>query len=269
MELTLFWIALILGVVEGLTEFLPVSSTGHLIVTSAFLGLDGKRGEVFGVFIQLGAILAVVWEYRPRLVRLAREITQPRARNFILTVGLAFLPAACVGLLVHDLISEYLFSPSTVAAALIAGAFLIFAVEALPLEARTKDVETVSWKQGLWIGIAQCAALWPGFSRSAATILGGLCVGLDRRAATEFSFFLAIPTMFAATSYSLLKNYRYLEPGDGAGLTLAFVVSFLVGWASVRWLLRYVSTHTFRAFAWYRLAFGMALLVAILRFGWF
>jgi len=251
----------ILGLIQGLTEFLPVSSTGHLIVVEKLVGFSGKRAEVFAVFIQLGAILSVVWEYRQRLTRVAVDLPRdPLARRFVVNLGLAFLPAALLGLAVHGFISDRLFMPSTVAAALVTGALLIFVVEGLPRRAETADVAEVSWRQALLIGGAQCFALWPGFSRSAATILGGMCVGLNRRAATEFSFFLAIPTMFAATIYDLAKNFRWLEPGDLNWLALSFAISFLVAWASVRWLLRYVSTHTFRPFAWYRLAFGFLIL---------
>ena len=260
----MLWIAILLGIVEGLTEFLPVSSTGHLIITSAFVGFEGKRAEAFEVFIQLGAILAVVWEYRARLTRVVLDLPRKaEARSFVVALGLAFFPAALVGLGIHDYISEHLFSPKTVAAALIAGALLIFVVESLPLRPRTERAEAISWPQAFGVGVAQCAALWPGFSRSAATILGGLTVGMNRRAATEFSFFLAIPTMFAATIYDLAKNWEYLEPGDTLWLAISFAISFLVGWASVRWLLQFVATHTFRAFAWYRLALGGAILVLI------
>ncbi len=260
----MFWVALILGIVEGLTEFLPISSTGHLIVTSRLLGFEGMRAEVFNVFIQLGAILAVVWEYRSKLSRVVLELPHKReARGFVRNLVVAFVPAAVVGLLIHDFISARLFSPLTVALALVGGALLILLVEALPLPMRTNDVDSVTWQQALWVGVAQCAALWPGFSRSAATILGGMVTGLDRRAATEFSFFLAIPTMFAATIYDLIKNFDHLEPGDLFWLAVSFVISFLVAWASVRWLLRYVSSHTFRVFAWYRLIFGAVILLVL------
>ena len=259
----MLWVALVLGVVEGLTEFLPISSTGHLIVASDLMGFEGKRAEVFSIFIQLGAILSVVWEYRAKLGGVVRDLPHRKdARRFVINLAIAFMPAAVLGLLVHDLISEHLFGPRTVAYALIFGAMLIFLVEALPLTRRTREVEDVGPRQALAVGVAQCLALWPGFSRSAATILGGMGVGLDRRAATEFSFFLAIPTMFAATIYDLAKNFDALVPGDLAWLALSFVISFLVAWASVRWLLRFVSTHTFRVFAWYRLALG-ALILAL------
>jgi len=263
----MFWIALLLGVVEGLTEFLPISSTGHLIVSGHLVGFEGKRAEAFEVFIQLGAILAVVWEYRVRLYRVALDLPhRAAARGFVVNLFLAFLPAALVGLLVHDFISDHLFSPATVAAALIAGALLIFAVEARPRAAATTEAEGIGARQALAVGLAQCLSLWPGFSRSAATILGGMTAGLSRRAATEFSFFLAIPTMFAATFYDLIKNREELLPGDMGWLALAFVVSFFVAWASVRWLLRFVSTHTLRAFAWYRLAFGAVILIVLYLF---
>ena len=188
-----------------------------------------------------------------------------QARSFAINLAIAFVPAAVLGLLVHDFISARLFSPLTVALALIVGGILIFVVEALPLPMRTNDTDQVTWKQALAIGFSQCLALWPGFSRSAATILGGMASGLTRRTATEFSFFLAIPTMFAATVYDLAKNYDQLAPGDLIWLSLSFVISFLVAWASVRWLLRFVSTHTFRIFAWYRLAFGLAILFVLYR----
>ncbi len=260
--MSMLWIAIVLGIVEGLTEFLPISSTGHLIATSSFLGFHGKRAEVFQIFIQLGAILSVLWEYRARLFGAVRDLPRrAEARGFAVHLGIAFLPAAVVGLLVHDWISDHLFRVTTVAAALIAGAVLILVVEAIPRAARTHRAEDAGWKQALAIGCAQCLALWPGFSRSAATILGGLGVGLDRRAATEFSFFLAIPTMFAATGYDLLKNREHLLPGDAAWLALSFVISFLVAWASIRWLIRFVSTHSFRGFAWYRIILGVVLLL--------
>jgi undecaprenyl-diphosphatase len=259
--LYLFWVAVLLGVVEGLTEFLPISSTGHLIVAARAVAFEGKRSEVFIVFIQLGAILAVLWEYRARLTRVVLDLpSQAKARGFSAKLLLAFIPAVVAGLTLHVLISEHLFGTRTVAYALIAGALLIFVVEALPLKVRTHEAESIGWAQALGVGLAQCVALWPGFSRSAATILGGLGMGLDRRAATEFSFFLAIPTMLGATVYDLAKNYQYLQAGDLGWLALSFVISFFVGWASVRWLLNYVATHTFRAFAWYRLAFGVLIL---------
>ena len=252
------WLAILLGIVEGLTEFLPVSSTGHLILVSQAFGLTGARAEVFDIFIQLGAVLAVVVEYRRRLT----DAIRPGRREFLVKIGLAFLPAAILGFLVHDFISEHLFSARTVAAALVAGAVLILVVEAMPRRASVEAAEGASWRQALGVGVAQCAALWPGFSRSAATILGGLVCGLNRPAATEFSFFVAIPTLGSATVYSLLKRYHALEPGDAVYLLVALAVSFAVAWWSIRWLLRFVAGHTLRPFAWYRLVLGLLVLWA-------
>lgn len=260
----MLWIALLLGVVEGLTEFLPISSTGHLIIVSALAGFEGRRAEVFQIFIQLGAILSVVWEFRARLGRLLLDLPHSAAaRSFAFKLALASAPLAIVGFVAHDYVVEALFSPATVALALIAGAGLILLVEALPLRARTHSAETLGWLQALGIGLAQCLALWPGFSRSAATILGGIGVGLDRRSATEFSFFVAIPTMVGTTLYSLQHDRQWLEAGDALWLALALAVSFLVAWASIRWLLRYVSTHSLRPFAWYRIVLGIVILLVL------
>lgn len=260
----MLWVALVLGIVEGLTEFLPVSSTGHLILASSLLGLTGKRAEVFEVFIQLGAVLAVVWEYRTRLVGLATALpTSREARSTVTNLFVAFLPAAVVGLALHHAISEHLFTPISVALALATGAVLIFVVEATVRSARTTSTSDLSIAQAAAIGVAQCASLWPGFSRSAATILGGMTAGLDRRTATEFSFLLAIPTLGAATVYDLAKNRAALEPGDMGALLLATAVSFVVAWVAIRWLIRYVATHDLRPFAWYRLALAAAVFVAM------
>ncbi len=260
--MNLLWIAVLLGIVEGLTEFLPISSTGHLIVTNELIGFEDQRSEVFVVFIQLGAILAVVWEFRRRLFDAVKGLeTRPESRSFALAVALAFLPAALLGLAFHDTIKEKLFSPITVALALIAGAIAILVVERLPLSRRIERAEDTGWKRGLAVGFAQCLALWPGFSRSAATILGGMGAGLNRKAATEVSFFLAIPTMFAATTWDLLQNYQHLEPGDASALALSSAISFLVAWLAIRWLLGFVATHTLIPFAWYRLTIGIVILV--------
>ncbi|MCP3978421.1 MAG: undecaprenyl-diphosphate phosphatase [bacterium] len=260
-DVSLLWVAVVLGIVEGLTEFLPVSSTGHLVVTSEFLGFEGPRAEVFQIFIQLGAILAVVWEHRGKLAGITRDLPRSsEARHFAVVVPLAFIPSAVLGLLLFDAIFEYLFSPRVVASALIVGGLLILLVEGLHLKVRTRTMEAMTLPQALLVGLAQCLALWPGFSRSAATILGGLCVGLDRRTAAEFSFFLAIPTMIGAASYKLLDSFDLLSRSDVLWLALSFVISFFVGWWAVRWLLHFVSNHTFRSFAWYRIALGFLLL---------
>ena len=254
-------IALVLGIVEGLTEFLPISSTGHLILASHLMGFLGKRAEVFEIFIQLGAILAVVWEYRATLLSVASGLKRGEdSRRFAGNVAWAFLPSALLGLALHRFLSDHLFRPTVVAGALIVGAVAIFLVEGLHLRVRTSDALQTTRGQAIKIGLAQCLALWPGFSRSAATILGALLVGLDRRAATEFSFFLAIPTMVAATLYDLAAHHAWLLPGDIGWLALAFLVSFLVALVTIRWLLRFVAHHSFRPFAWYRVALGVAVL---------
>ncbi len=258
----MLWIALVLGVVEGLTEFLPISSTGHLILAGHLMGFEGKRAEVFEIFIQLGAILAVVWEYRATLFSVASGLaSRKESRRFTFNVAWAFFPSALLGLALHRFVSDHLFRPTVVAAALIVGAVAIFAVEGLPLRVRTSDALQTTRGQAILVGLAQCLALWPGFSRSAATILGALLVGLDRRAATEFSFFLAIPTLLAATTYDLVVHHSWLLPGDALWLGLAFVVSFLVALVAIRWILRFVAHHSFRPFAWYRVALGVAVLL--------
>lgn len=256
------WLAILLGIVEGLTEFLPVSSTGHLILTNHLVGFEsGPRTKLFEIFIQLGAILAVVVEERVRLFNVARGFfTDADARTFIGKIAVAFLPGAAFGYFAYDAITALLFSPRTVAAALIVGAILIFVVEALPLVPRTTDAEGVTWAQAFQIGLAQCIALWPGFSRSAATILGGMAAGLDRKTSTEFSFLLAIPTLGAATMLSLIKHRHALVPGDVGYLGIALIVSFLVAWLAMWWLLRFVSTHTFKPFAYYRILLGLIVL---------
>ena len=248
-------IALILGVVEGITEFLPVSSTGHLILAGKLCGLEGARAEVFEIFIQIGAVLAVVVEYRAKLLR----------QGFLLAIpiAVAFVPAAVLGLATHHWISEHLFGPKTVAAAAIAGAIVIFAVERWKPDPVIDRAEEAGVGRAALIGLAQCASLWPGFSRSAATILGGLLCGMRRSAATEFSFFLAIPTLGAACVYDLAKKHDALAAGDLPWLLVATVVSFLVAWAAIRWLLRFVATHDLTPFAWYRIALGIAVWAAL------
>jgi undecaprenyl-diphosphatase len=257
-------IAIILGIVEGITEFLPISSTGHLLLTNHLLGFEGDRAEVFAIFIQLGAIIAVVIEYRKRLLRLASGVvTDPKARGFAFSLAVAFVPAAVVGLLTHHWIKEHLFGPRTVAAALIVGAIAIALVEwyrPIAVVARAEEAGVV---RAFAIGLAQCFSLWPGFSRSAATILGGLLCGLERQAATEFSFFLAIPTLGAATVWDLYKNRQALDAHDLTWLMVSTIVSFLVAWATIRWFLRYVSRHNLTPFAWYRVALGILVLATM------
>jgi len=257
--------AAILGIVEGLTEFLPVSSTGHLIVAGSLLGYTGERAKLFEIVIQAGAILAVCWEYRAKLVAVAAGAFSDRgAQRFIVNLFLAFLPAALIGLALGSAIKARLFAPVPVAAAFIVGAFIIIWVErwqrAHPRAARINSVDDLRWSDALKIGFAQALALIPGTSRSGATIIGAMVFGLSRTAATEFSFFLAIPTLFAATGYEFIRNRHLLAGGDlsmvGVGFVAAFVSAFLV----VRGLLRYVAHHDFVPFAWYRIGFGIVIL---------
>ena len=256
--------SVILGVVEGLTEFLPVSSTGHLIIVSDLLGQNGDKGKVFDIVIQLGAILAVCWEYRARLMKAFAGIASDRVQQrFAANLFVAFLPAAIVGLAFQKLIKAYLFNPVTVAMALVLGAIAIFAVErwyAKHGSPRVNDVDDMTWRDALKVGLAQTLALIPGTSRSGATIMGGMVFGLSRQVATEFSFFLAIPIMFAASGYELVKNRAMLTTDDLASIAVGFVVSFLFALIAVKALIRYVARHDFNAFAWYRVALGIAVL---------
>jgi undecaprenyl-diphosphatase len=254
----------LLGVVEGLTEFLPVSSTGHLILVSDWLGLNDEKGKVFDIVIQLGAILAVCWEFRVRIARaFAGLASDPVQQRFATNLLVAFVPAAVVGLAFQSQIKKYLFNPTSVAAALIVGALAIFAVERWYKargQARVLSVYDMSWKDALKVGIAQCFSLIPGTSRSGATIMGGMLFGLSRNVATEFSFFLAIPIMFAATGYQVVKYRALLSADDLANIAVGFAVSFVFALIAVKALIRYVARHDFNAFAWYRIALGVVVL---------
>jgi len=253
--------ALVLGVVEGVTEFLPISSTGHLIIVGDLLDFNDDKGKVFEIVIQLGAILAVVWEYHAKLLGVTRGLlTDACARRFVLNLLVAFMPAAILGLLFHDTIKTYLFNPVTVAVALIAGGLLIFWVKGSHRSVRVAEVDEMRWRDALLIGLAQCLSLIPGTSRAGATIIGGLLTGLSRKAATEFSFFLAIPIMFAATGLDLYKNYQLLHADDFPMFATGFVVAFISALLVVKGLLRYIAHHTFSAFAWYRLILGAIVL---------
>lgn len=260
MDFFLFIKALILGLVEGATEFLPVSSTGHLIIVGDLLHFNDGRGKVFEIVIQLGAILAVCWEYRARIGHVLCNAAEPSSRRLIGNLALAFLPAALLGLAFHDQIKEHLFSPVTVAWALIVGGFAILLIEKFAPQADTPTVDDMDWRHALKVGCAQAVSLIPGVSRAGATILGGVVFGLSRRAATEFSFFLAIPIMFAATGYDLLKSWQDLHAGDFGVFAVGFATAFFSALLVVRGLLRYVSHHDFRVFAWYRIVFGVLVL---------
>ncbi len=253
--------AALLGLLEGVTEFIPVSSTGHLILASSFLGDTGESAKTFDIFIQLGAILAIVWLYRARLVHaLLAARTEPDSRRFLLNLGIAFLPAAIVGFLAHDWIKARLFTPLVVAVALVVGGLLILLIERLGPRERAPELADVRPATALGIGLAQVLSLIPGTSRSGATIMGGYALGLSRRAATEFSFFLSIPVMFAATSYDLLKSRDALRAADAPVFAVGFLVAFVSAVVVVKAFLGYVSRHSFAAFAWYRIALGSLLL---------
>ena len=258
----MWWTAVILGVVEGLTEFLPVSSTGHLIVAGHLLGYTGEVADTFEIAIQLGAILSVIFYYRRKITTLVtHSAADLNARRLLLGLGLAFLPAAVVGLLTHRWIKTYLFNTTTVAGALIGGGVLILLIERFHPPARTRALDATTWRQALGIGAAQCAALFPGVSRSGATIMGGLLAGMDRTTATEYSFFLAIPTMTAATLYDLMKNVSLFTRHDLALLAVGFAVSFFVALLVIHGLLGYIKRHTFAPFAYYRIAAGLLVLI--------
>jgi undecaprenyl-diphosphatase len=260
MDLILLTKAFILGIVEGLTEFLPVSSTGHLIIVGELLNFNDEKGKVFEIIIQLGAILGVVWDYRGRVGRLLGGLHRPQEQRFALVLFIAFLPAAIVGLLLHKVIQTYLFSTLTVGAALIVGGVLILIIERLPLRVRVTSIDNLSLLDALKIGLAQTLSLFPGVSRAGATIMGGLLTGLERTTATEFSFFLAMPVMFAAFFFELVKNRDLLHATDLPLFTVGFVMSFITALVVVRAFLKFVSRHDFTLFAYYRIVFGALVL---------
>ena len=253
MDVAILVKAVILGVVEGLTEFLPISSTGHLILAGELLDASDERWNVFNIVIQTGAMLAVVWEYRARFFRIDPALY----RNLIV----AFIPAAVLGLLFSKYIKSYLFHAVPVAIAFIVGGVIILWVEKRTFQPRVESTRAMTWLDALKVGVAQCFALIPGTSRSGATIIGGMLFGLSRKTATEFSFFLAVPTLCAAGAYDLWKNRTLFSASDvpafGVGLAVSFVSAFVV----IRWLIRYVATHDFKPFAWYRIAFGLLVLL--------
>ena len=274
MDILLAIKAIIMGLVEGFTEFLPISSTGHLILAGSLLNFTGEKVKVFEIAIQAGAMLSVIWEYRERIARvLSGMFTERRQQKFVINLIVAFLPAALLGLVFAKAIKAELFKPVPVALAFIIGGLVILWVErrpkgaghamqqGLPHASRIETVDEMSVLDALKIGCAQAFALIPGTSRSGATIIGGMLFGLSRKAATEFSFFLAIPTLLAATVYSVYKERALLSAADlpmfGIGGLAAFVSAFLC----VRWLLRYISSHDFTIFAWYRIVFGVIVLI--------
>ena len=281
MDIAIALKALILGIVEGLTEFLPISSTGHLILAGELLNFNDEKGKIFEIVIQFGAILAVCWEFRRRIVDVVGGLaTEPRAQRFAINVIIATVPAIVLAFLLGKWIKAYLFNPITVATAFIVGGLVILLAEwresrrgqvshpqgnAL-LEAakasapRIESVDDMNWRDALKVGIAQCFALVPGTSRSGATIIGGMLFGLSRQVASEFSFFLAIPVIFGASVYELYKARDLLSADDIGVFAVGFVFAFLSAFLCVRWLLRFVATHDFKPFAWYRIVFGVLVL---------
>ena len=254
--------ALILGIVEGLTEFLPISSTGHLIIVGSLLGETDEQSKVFKIVIQFGAILAVCWFYRERLVRIVQNLwSRTPERRFALHLLIAFLPAMVLGVLFHHTIKTYLFNPLTVAAALIVGGLVILYLERRPPPVRFAEVNDITWREALKVGFVQTLAMFPGVSRAGATIMGGLVFGLSRHAATELSFFLAIPTMLAATVYDVYQARELLTLDDLPVFAVGFLAAFFTAAFTVKTLLRYVSKHSFEIFAWYRIGFGLLVLV--------
>ena len=272
MDFMLLLKAAVMGIVEGLTEFLPISSTGHLILAGALLGFDDEKAKVFDIAIQTGAILAVIIVYWEKISSTVVALpTQRLARRFALNVLIAFMPAVILGLLFGKAIKAHLFTPTVVASTFIIGGFIILWVEGWgrkPLHeghpddhARIINVESMTPWDALKLGLVQCLAMIPGTSRSGATIIGGMLLGMSRKAATDFSFYLAIPTLIGAGAYSLYKERALLSMADVPMFAVGLLFSFLSAWACVRWLLRYIATHSFVVFAWYRIAFGVVVLV--------
>ncbi len=258
--------ALFLGLIEGLTEFLPISSTGHLILFGHLIDFQSDSGRAFEVIIQLGAILAVCWLYRQKIVDLLKGFFSGdmHARRFAVNVFLAFLPAVVIGIFAVDFIKQVLFSPLVVACALIIGGLIIFAVEAKEFKPRTIEATDITFKQAILVGFAQCLAMIPGTSRSGATIIGGMLSGLSRKAATEFSFFLAMPTMLGAATYDLIRNASVLSSDNMMNIAAGFAAAFIAALLVVKALVKFVEKHTLRVFAWYRVILGVVLLIVFL-----
>ncbi len=263
MDIVLLLKAAIMGVVEGLTEFLPISSTGHLILAGALLGFDDAKAKVFDIAIQTGAIFAVILVYWERIrTTVAVLPTQRQAQRFALNVLIGFLPAVVLGLLLGKAIKAHLFTPVVVASTFIVGGFIILWAERRQQAAvRIQSVDEMGPLDALKVGLVQCLAMVPGTSRSGATIIGGMLLGLSRKAATDYSFFLAIPTLIGAGVYSLYKERALLSVADVPLFTVGLVFSFISAWLCVRWLLRYISSHSFVPFAYYRIVFGLVVLL--------
>jgi undecaprenyl-diphosphatase len=266
LDIALLIKAAIMGVVEGLTEFLPISSTGHLILAGSLLGIDGEKAKVFEIAIQSGAIFAVMLVYWQKIrATLVALPTQKQAQQFALNVLVAFIPAVVLGLLLGKAIKAHLFTPVVVASTFIIGGFIILWAEKrqakYPAAVRVHQVDDMSLMDAVKVGLVQCLAMIPGTSRSGATIIGGMLLGLSRKAATDFSFFLAMPTLIGAGAYSLYKERALLSMADVPMFAVGLVFSFISAWVCVRWLLRYISSHSFVPFAYYRIAFGLLVLL--------
>lgn len=260
MEMILFFKAVILGIVEGLTEFIPVSSTGHLIVASDLLKFNDDFAKLFEVVIQLGAILAVVWLYREKIIKLVLNIfSDKKSFSFGINLLIAFIPASAVGFLFHGVIKQYLFNPITVAVALVTGGIIIIIIEKINIKETTGEALDINKKSALIVGLSQILSLIPGVSRSASTIMGGVCSGLSRKAAAEFSFFLAIPIMFAATCYDLYKSSNVINSQSAAVIIIGFTAAFLSALIVIKWFIKFISSHDFKIFAYYRIIFGIFL----------
>ncbi|MBI5276002.1 MAG: undecaprenyl-diphosphate phosphatase [Burkholderiales bacterium] len=263
MDFVLLAKAAVMGIVEGLTEFLPISSTGHLILAGALLGFEDEKAKVFDIAIQTGAILAVILVYWQKIRDTVASLPSDKeAQRFTANVAIGFFPAVVFGLLLGKTIQMHLFKPWFVATTFIVGGFIILWAERRPQEkVRVAEAEAMTWQDALKVGLVQCLALLPGTSRSGATIIGGMLLGLSRKAATDFSFYLAIPTLIGAGAYSLYKERALLSADDLPAFGVGLVFSFISAWLCVRWLLRYISSHSFTPFAWYRIAFGVIVLV--------
>ncbi|WP_353246717.1 undecaprenyl-diphosphate phosphatase [Limnohabitans sp.] len=262
MDLMLLLKAAVMGVVEGLTEFLPISSTGHLILAGALLGFDDDKAKVFDIAIQTGAILAVIIVYWQKISSTVRALPHSAdAQRFALNVFIAFVPAVILGLLFGKAIKANLFTPEVVATSFIVGGFIILWAERRQArDVRIGEVEDMRWQDALKVGLVQCVAMIPGTSRSGATIIGGMLLGMSRKAATDFSFYLAIPTLIGAGAYSLYKDRALLSMADAPMFAVGLLFSFLSAWVCVRWLLKFISTNSFEVFAWYRIVFGLVVL---------
>lgn len=274
-DLVVFLKAALMGIVEGLTEFLPISSTGHLILANTLIGfadsVGAEKAKVFEIAIQTGAIFAVILVYLQKIVSTIKGIgSQPEAQRFAINVVVGFVPAVVVGLLIGKAIKAHLFTPTVVAVAFIVGGFIIMWAERMAARqprARVETVDDMRLADAIKVGLIQCLSMVPGTSRSGATIIGGMMIGLSRKASTDYSFFLGIPTLIGAGVYSLVKERALLSMADLPLFLTGLVFAFLAAWVCVRWLIRYVSSHTFIPFAWYRIAFGLLILVTA-HFGW-